>query len=190
MGADLYINKLYDENYEKTKPLFDEAVKQRNMFNATIPAEVMQAATDKAWEKPLTPRQMQLLEEHRLTLEHSDKLQEEVSKQYEAMHAVGYFRDSYNDSSLFWKLGLSWWGMSREKSYINSRGNIPPEAARRLRARIMKMPAIKITQADLARWDKKETVESVQEYFDKKRIKFIAFLDAAIKAKRTIRASI
>jgi hypothetical protein len=25
------------------------------------------------------------------------------------MHESGYFRDSYNDSNLLWRFGLSWW---------------------------------------------------------------------------------
>jgi hypothetical protein len=36
-------------------------------------------------------------------------LQQRVSDAYEAMYAEGYFRDSYNATSLFWLLGLSWW---------------------------------------------------------------------------------
>jgi hypothetical protein len=28
---------------------------------------------------------------------------------FEKMYEQGYFRDSYNDSSVLWKFGLSWW---------------------------------------------------------------------------------
>jgi hypothetical protein len=36
-------------------------------------------------------------------------LQKQVSTAYDGMYAEGYFRDSYNSTSLFGLLGLSWW---------------------------------------------------------------------------------
>ena len=36
--------------------------------------------------------------------------QQRVEYCYDQMFARGYFRDSYNDSNLLWKFGLSWWG--------------------------------------------------------------------------------
>ena len=38
MGADLYINKIYQENLEKYEPLFNEAVKKRNAIAENSPA--------------------------------------------------------------------------------------------------------------------------------------------------------
>jgi hypothetical protein len=32
-----------------------------------------------------------------------------VEECHEKMYAQGYFRDSYNNSNLLWKFGLSWW---------------------------------------------------------------------------------
>lgn len=38
-----------------------------------------------------------------------DEKQREVTKYYDLMHADGYFRDSYNSSSVLWQYDLSWW---------------------------------------------------------------------------------
>jgi hypothetical protein len=35
--------------------------------------------------------------------------QAEVIKYYDLMFSAGYFRDSYNATSVLWRLGLSWW---------------------------------------------------------------------------------
>ena len=37
------------------------------------------------------------------------KAQEQAEEYFDKMHERGYFRDSYNDSALLWKFGLSWW---------------------------------------------------------------------------------
>jgi hypothetical protein len=42
------------------------------------------------------------------TPEHA-QAQKRVELCYDKMRARGYFRDSYNDSDLLWKFGLSWW---------------------------------------------------------------------------------
>jgi hypothetical protein len=38
-----------------------------------------------------------------------DAHQQKVDEYYGRMYEVGYYRDSYNDSNLFWKLGLDYW---------------------------------------------------------------------------------
>lgn len=38
-----------------------------------------------------------------------EQAQARVEEAYEKIYAQGYFRDSYNDSNLLWKFGLSWW---------------------------------------------------------------------------------
>jgi hypothetical protein len=38
-----------------------------------------------------------------------NEAQEDVERLYEKMYEEGYFRDSYNASSVLWPLGLSWW---------------------------------------------------------------------------------
>ena len=42
-----------------------------------------------------------------------DKESKALAKEFEALQETHYFRDSYNASSLFWVLGLSWWQLAR-----------------------------------------------------------------------------
>ena len=151
MGADLYIEKIYDENEAKYRPLFYEAVKKRDEANDGV-------------EK--------------------DRSQKEVEKYYEKMNEVGYFRDSYNNSSLFWKLGLSWWGCK----LISKHGYISVANAKKLKKIVEAAPAIVITDEQAKGWS--NTRAEVQEYFDEKRTRFVEFLDTAINAKQKIRASV
>ena len=58
------------------------------------------------------------------------KAQEKVSEAYEKMYDKGYFRDSYNDTSLIWKYDLSWWGGL--DGFMNDDGNITPTSAKKL----------------------------------------------------------
>lgn len=50
-----------------------------------------------------------------------DETSRVLAKEYEELQETHYFRDSYNDSSLFWRLGLSWWGLLDE-GYIDDDG--------------------------------------------------------------------
>jgi len=38
-----------------------------------------------------------------------DEAQKQVEYCFDKMYERGYFRDSYNDSNLLWRFGLSWW---------------------------------------------------------------------------------
>lgn len=79
MGADIYLNSVYQKNHDLYQPLFREAVDERNRLNRlgdTAEAEEMQKLVDEYYDK---------------------------------MYEQGYFRDSYNSTSLMWLLGLSWW---------------------------------------------------------------------------------
>lgn len=80
MGADLYVDNLFDERKEKYEGAFNSAVKTRNSY---------QNSGDKEAES---------------------KAQERVSAIYDKMYDSSvYFRDSYNDSNMLNMFGLSWW---------------------------------------------------------------------------------
>ena len=79
MGADLYLNSVFQKNRDKYEPKFDHWVAKRN-------------ALRKAGQ-----------------LEAADEAQKSVLKYYDKMYERGYFRDSYNPSNLLWLFGLSWW---------------------------------------------------------------------------------
>jgi hypothetical protein len=85
MGADLYIESIHNVWRKEWEPRFHGACRQRD--NATSPSE-------------------------------RERLQEEVAKVYaeefeQPVEDVGYLRDSYNDGSVFWYLGHSWWQLAK-----------------------------------------------------------------------------
>ena len=160
MGADLMIEPMFSDNQSKHEKAFDEAIRIRNVCTRGTPAY--------------------------------ESAQKKVDELYDKMYEVGYFRDSYNDSSLFWKLGLSWWALAADGtkvSLINKQGNISVANAKKLLALVKSLP-IQIEEKDIEGWAAGTTVENLKEFFEKKRQRFIAFLELAIANKRPIRASV
>lgn len=163
MGADLYIQKLFNPNREKYRPLIDAAVYVRDV-----------TATTEAEKK---------------------KAQEKVEKYFEKMYSQGYFRDSYNDSSFFWRLGLSWW--NDVIPMLNKKGDLTVTKAKKLRYIVTTTELKPVTKEEmLAKYPKDEAeftdewIKETNEYYLKKRDTFIEFLDTAIKAKLPIYCSL
>ena len=77
MGADLYIEMVFEPSYRRWKNRFEEAVARRDACAEGTPEY-------KLWW-----------------------LRAEACS--DRMYSAGYFRDSYNPSSLLWQFGLSWW---------------------------------------------------------------------------------
>ncbi len=94
MGADLYIDSIVNKAKAEHQPKFDDAVAKRDA---------------KLTELAGTPRTPE-------TKAEVDALQKVVNEHYHAMYPDnGYFRDSYNHSSLFWQIDFSWWEITGEK---------------------------------------------------------------------------
>lgn len=163
MGADLYIDGIFDANKDKYEALFHAACKKRDAL----------------------PRDSK---EH-------DEAHKEVTELYDKMYGVGYFRDSYNGSSLFWHMGLSWWAMisdgknKKPTQFISSRGFISIANAKRLRVVVEALP-ITMKPDDYDGWEAGTTKDQVDKYFTDKKQAFLDFLDLAIKNKKKIRASV
>lgn len=83
MGADIYLHSKFDKNYED---VYEEIEQVQLLFNMTYNSSILDL-----------PEGQQ------------DKFQEMLSPLFEKAYSVGYFRDPYNNNSLFWQLGLSWW---------------------------------------------------------------------------------
>ena len=79
MGADLYLNSVFQKHRDRYAPKFDHWVAKRN-------------ALRKAGQR-----------------EAADEAQKSVLKYYDKIYERGYFRDSYNPSNLLWLFDLSWW---------------------------------------------------------------------------------
>jgi len=161
MGADLYINKVFDANNNKYKPLFEAAVIERDKCDHGTPEQ--------------------------------KKAQELVTKYYNLMYAKGYFRDSYNGTSLFWVMGMSWWGCK----LIGKSGKMTPKnAAKLLKAvKAVKIPSGKAFEDYLKGQsvmvdDGENSVANWRKYFVNKRKRFVRFLESAIKLNQSISCSV
>jgi len=114
MGADIYLMSEYTKNKKKYESDFKKACNNRN--NALI---IMGYRTQsELWEKGSNEMK-----------EKYSALQEEVTRIFDLMYSKGYFRDSYNDSSLLWKFGLSWWELVRKNAIEVKNERILPTGA-------------------------------------------------------------
>lgn len=159
MGADIYHRRVHEKVYVANEGKFDKAVAKRN------------AILDKIRDnhKLLEDEKAQLINEAMETEEYK-KAQEEVSKYYSKMYSKGYFRDSYNDSSLLWKLGLSWWAWAEK--YANDDSKVEPENLKKI---LVELEENK---------DKLEYIEDKRdyEYFTNKYKDLVELINEAIKA--------
>lgn len=119
-----------------------------------------------------------------------DKVDEVWAKMYPE---DGYFRDSYNSTSVLWTLGLSWWkdvGEMLDKNGFLSGANLKKfrqlvaEAAQVMPSTVQELKA-KHCDADGA-----DSVKEWHEYWIEKRKKLLAFLDKAIEMNEPIYCSI
>lgn len=117
--------------------------------------------------------------------------QAEVERLHDLMHPEdGYFRDSYNGTSLLSAIGMSWWkGVRTDKD-----GNIPLAEIARLRDAVDKteLPAIDDAWCKLRhlRVDDENTADAWRSYFTEKKSRFLRFLDHALALGEPIYASL
>lgn len=96
-----------------------------------------------------------------------------------------YFRDSYNSTSVLWRLGLSWW-KDLQPDVEDSDINISPERCREFLEKVQGAPFTLPTRQELianhAKVDDGEnSVEGWHKYYTEKRDRLIAFLKRAIE---------
>jgi hypothetical protein len=124
-----------------------------------------------------------------------DKAQEKVEAAYDAMYSKGYFRDSYNGSSLFWALGLSWWGLSEE--LCDKDGNLPVENAKVLLDRLRNTSV----EAVFPDWEQKQRAEGWKfkapdtpdawlQHFKDKKARLEDLLEQSIELNEPLRWSV
>lgn len=164
MGADLYIQSIFEENRKRYEPKFDGAVKRRDAAKASglnTEAEIQQ------------------------------KL---ASKYYALMYSDGYFRDSYNGTSLFRLLGMSWWKDFSRLIDVNSK--LHPTKAHFLLSKLNGMPLPKVNREYLisahctVAEHGENSVEDWNKYFEEKFEDFKKFLKLAVELDEAIDCSI
>lgn len=198
MGADLYIEKIFDENEKKWKPVFDKACKARNvMQERDLRTKVardevgylqrlvltkdnkVKARLDRAVEE-LNAAEAAFREKPEFK-----KAQDDVEHAYDKMYSKGYFRDSYNSSNFLNRMGLSWW---TDVSKLLKNGTMSVESAKKFRGMIleaeMKPPTINEFPPESG------SIDEWTQWFVKQRKALLKFLDTAIKMKQPIRCSI
>jgi hypothetical protein len=181
MGADLYIKDIVNRAEAKYGTLFSEAAKVRNEANQEVAAreQVVKAYETTAgvpgWEKPLADAKVNLANA-RAKL---DAAQAKVSSYYDRMYpSAGYFRDSYNGSSVLARLGLSWW------TDIPG-GKLTAEQLRTTLELVKSRKLAPCTEAELraahvAIDNDQNSVEAWQNYYINKKRRLVAFLERAI----------
>jgi len=165
MGADVYLNSLYEKTRDYYQPLFDEAVRKRDTL-------------------------MLKLNDGRPTNENFNhpevkKLQEKVSEYYNLMNSEGYFRDSYNATSLLWVLGLSWW--SDVGDMLNKKGELSITKTKKFWKMIKDRPVtIEAVQKAMGEHQLQDTADEWFEYWVEKRQRLIELLELSIELKEPL----
>lgn len=121
--------------------------------------------------------------------EQGAEAQKKVSEYYDKMYSQGYFRDSYNDSSLLWLLDLSWW--TDVGDMLDKQGKLSVENTKALLKTVKErkpLLAKNMEKINFADWS--EPKVEVIEYFGKKYNNFVAFLEEAIRLNEPIDCSI
>jgi hypothetical protein len=104
--------------------------------------------------------------------------QDKVDEYFGKMYGEGYYRDSYNDSNLLWKLGLDYWEWFG--SHLDKDRLLHPE-----KAEVILKEAL----------DRRHLLEEVEDgderkYFEEKFGEFTEFLRTAIRTGEPIHCSI
>jgi len=136
-----------------------------------------------------------MLRDKAQTAEEREAAQKLVSKYYEKMYARGYFRDSYNATSLFWILGLSWWNDTGNE--LDEEGRLSVAGCKKLLAEVKgrAVPSVKQVASYLAGQnaavdDGENSPAEWRKFFVNKRRRFIRFLEKAIELNEGLDCSI
>ena len=164
MGADLYIKSLSEACHKRYYPLFEEAVERRNALREQGKGE------------------------------EADLAQRDVIKFSNLVDSEGYFRDSYNATSLSQVLGFSWW---RDViPMLNKKDHLPPTRVKKFLELVESRDLPFLNKAFLeamgcqvdAKGD--DSVMGWNQYFLEKRTRLIAFLKKAIELKEPVECSL
>lgn len=115
-----------------------------------------------------------------------DELQAEVTKHYDAMYPEGgYFRDSYNTTSLFGAIGLSWWQLEYDDN-----GCLAIDKAKDLLSKIESVDITPELLENQIKQFRKDTPEGVLAYFKGKQEQLCAMLRKSIELNEPLLCSV
>lgn len=124
MGADIYLNSIYKARQKKFRPSFNRAVKRRD----TIGKEACVAA---GLDPDTWGNTRNALDANPKAKAAFEKAQARVDRAFEAIRGCGpdfgYFRDLYNETGLYGRLGRSWWrdvDLAQEGEWFAEDGSI------------------------------------------------------------------
>jgi hypothetical protein len=110
---------------------------------------------------------------------------------------TGYFRDSYNESNIFWRLGLSYWSLDKQIPIGKISSRLTLKQVKILKTEIEKRKPImeKFFVEELSEeWLKSHNCDSGvkgwQTYWTEKYDNMLKFLNHAIELKSSIRWSV
>ena len=169
MGADLYRQPLFAQRYDRYQADFHAACARLQRFRTEHPDRAVPAAISNPSSPPSADRELA-------------EIERDIDRYWDAIYAPdAYFRDSYNESSLFWRLGLSWWSYTLgDDSELRGSELQPLYDDLRARAELL---SFNIAQLPL---DSGPDGELDQTYFLRKYDQLLAFLKGAIDADDTV----
>ena len=104
--------------------------------------------------------------------------QKDVREYCELMHGAGYFRDSYNSTSIMWRYGLSW---GQSDGLIDEEGMMSPTSAKALLEMLESYNMKEVTAEEFP-----DDLEGWRSYFETKATLFKNFLRRAIELNEPI----
>ena len=122
-----------------------------------------------------------------------ERWQKKVDEAWDKMYDnSGYFRDSYNSTSIMAQLGLSWW--SNVGEMLDKKGYLRVPAIRLLYEMIsnaeFNLPTEEELRDNNCQINEENTVESWHKYYQEKRERLLHFLDTALRLEEPIYCSL
>ena len=120
--------------------------------------------------------------------------QRAVTKYYDLMYSEGYFRDSYNATSVLWRLGLSWWQDVTPLCTINRK--LRQDRLRKFRDMVasakLELPSKEEIEQHNGKVDEQgeNSLAEWHKYFVEQRAALLAFLDKAIELNSPVHCSL
>lgn len=181
MSADLYIKSITNKAETKYGPKFNAAVERRNAMSRDLERWQQIVAVRESIGGGLLSldRELQTATEKVIQLKgRVDEAQKDVKRYYNLTAPdAGYYRDSYNVTSVLWRLELSWWKDT-------AGGKMTPGALKALLAKVKSRKLKPVTEAELKDQHctvDENSVKTWSKFYQNKKRRLVRFLTRAVK---------